>query len=154
MDWPQPENSKDMWGFLGLTTDYSKFIELYADIAMPLYAMGTPPKGRVTLGGDVESRGMSGALHWPGTENASMVSTPSIRHSAMLHSWLYRTPKQNIACRLMLASLHWVWCSPRGKTRLTRCWVISTANYIIRRRNSLHMTEIYLPSETGYYTGN
>ena len=46
MDWPQPENSKDVRGFLGLTSYHRKFIEHYAHIAMPLYAIGTPPKGR------------------------------------------------------------------------------------------------------------
>jgi hypothetical protein len=45
MDWPQLENSKDVSGFLGLTSYYTKFIERDAHIAMPLYAIGTPPKG-------------------------------------------------------------------------------------------------------------
>ena len=43
MDWPQAENSKDVRGFLGLTSYYRKFTEHYAHIAMPLYAIGTPP---------------------------------------------------------------------------------------------------------------
>jgi len=46
MDRPQPENSKDVRGFLGLTSYYRIFIEYYAHIAMPLYAIGTPPKGK------------------------------------------------------------------------------------------------------------
>jgi hypothetical protein len=46
MEWPQPENSKDVKGFLGLTSYYRKFIEHYAHIAMPLYAIDTPPKGK------------------------------------------------------------------------------------------------------------
>jgi len=50
IDWPQPENSKDVKGFLGLTRYYRKFIEHYAHIAMPLYAIGTPPKGKGDVG--------------------------------------------------------------------------------------------------------
>jgi len=45
MHWPQPETSKDVRGFLGLTSYYRKFIEHYSHIAMQLYAIGTPPKG-------------------------------------------------------------------------------------------------------------
>jgi len=59
------------------------------------------------LGGDMESWGMSTALHLPGIENASMPSTHSPKLSALLHSWLYQTPTQNIACTSMLASMHW-----------------------------------------------
>jgi len=44
MDWPQPENSKDVRGFLGLTSYYRIFIEHCAHIALPLDAIGTPPK--------------------------------------------------------------------------------------------------------------
>jgi len=44
MDWPQPEHSKDVRGFLGLSSYYRQFIEHYAHIGMPLYAIGTPPK--------------------------------------------------------------------------------------------------------------
>ena len=45
MDWPQPENSKDVRGFPGLTCYYREFIEHYTQIAMPLYAISTLPKG-------------------------------------------------------------------------------------------------------------
>jgi len=48
-DWPQPQNNKDAGGFLGLTSYYSKFIDLYTHIAMRLYAIGTPPKGKVDM---------------------------------------------------------------------------------------------------------
>jgi hypothetical protein len=51
MDWPQPENSKDIRGFLGLTSYYRKFIEHCAHIAMPLYAIGTLPNGHGDIGG-------------------------------------------------------------------------------------------------------
>jgi len=44
MDCPQPENSKDVKGFLVFTSYYRKLIEHYAHIAMPLYSIGTPPK--------------------------------------------------------------------------------------------------------------
>jgi len=50
MDWPQPQISKDVKGFLGLTSCYRKFIEHYAHIAMPLYAIGTPPSGKWDFG--------------------------------------------------------------------------------------------------------
>ena len=50
MDLPQPEHSKDVRGFLGLTSYYRKFIEHHAHIAMPLYPIGTPLKGRRDIG--------------------------------------------------------------------------------------------------------
>ena len=50
MDWPQPENSKDIRGFLGFTSYYRKFMEHYAHIAMQLYTIRTPPKGIGDIG--------------------------------------------------------------------------------------------------------
>jgi len=50
MDWPQSEDSKDVKGFLGLTRYYKKFTVHYAHIAMLLYAIGTPPKGKGDIG--------------------------------------------------------------------------------------------------------
>jgi hypothetical protein len=50
MDWPQPENSKDVRGFLGLTSYYRQFIEHCAHISMPQYAIGTPPKRKGDVG--------------------------------------------------------------------------------------------------------
>jgi len=50
MDWPHSENIKDIRGFLGLTTYIREFVEHYAHIAMPLYAIGTLPKGQRDLG--------------------------------------------------------------------------------------------------------
>jgi hypothetical protein len=50
MDWPQPENSKDVRGFLGLTSYYRKFITHYTDNAMPLYTIVTPPKRKWNVG--------------------------------------------------------------------------------------------------------
>lgn len=44
-DWPQPENSKDIRGFQGLTSHCRPFIEHNVHSAMPLNAIGTPPKG-------------------------------------------------------------------------------------------------------------
>jgi hypothetical protein len=45
LDWPQPENSKDVRGFLALSSYYRKFIGHYAHFAITLYAICTPPKG-------------------------------------------------------------------------------------------------------------
>jgi len=50
MDWPQPDNSKDVRGFLGLTSYYRNVIEHYTHIAMPLYAIVAPPKGKGEIG--------------------------------------------------------------------------------------------------------
>jgi hypothetical protein len=41
MDWTEPENSKDVRGFLGRTSYYRRFIEHYAHIAMPLDTITT-----------------------------------------------------------------------------------------------------------------
>jgi hypothetical protein len=38
-DWPQPQNEKEVRGFLGLTSYYRKFIEHYAHMALSLYEM-------------------------------------------------------------------------------------------------------------------
>jgi hypothetical protein len=43
IDWPQPENCKDIRGFQSLTSYLGKFNNHYAPIAMPLYANGTTP---------------------------------------------------------------------------------------------------------------
>ena len=50
MDWPQPENSKDVRGFMGLTSYCRKFFEHYAHIAMRLYAIGNPAIGQGNVG--------------------------------------------------------------------------------------------------------
>jgi len=50
MDWSQPDNSKDIRGFLGLTSYYRKLIEHHTHIAMLLYAIGTPTKGKEDFG--------------------------------------------------------------------------------------------------------
>jgi len=50
MDWPQPENSTDVRGFLGLASYYRKFNEHYTHIAMPLSAIGTPPERKGEVG--------------------------------------------------------------------------------------------------------
>jgi hypothetical protein len=38
-DWPQPQNEKEVRGFLWLTSYYRKFIEHNAHMALPLYEM-------------------------------------------------------------------------------------------------------------------
>jgi hypothetical protein len=46
----QPDNNKNVRGFLGLTSYYRKFIEHYAHIAMLLNPIGTPPTGNGDFG--------------------------------------------------------------------------------------------------------
>jgi hypothetical protein len=46
----QPDNDKNVRGFLGLTSYYRKFIEHYAHIAMLLNPIGTPPTGNGDFG--------------------------------------------------------------------------------------------------------
>jgi hypothetical protein len=50
IDWPQPDNRQYVRGFLGLTSYYRQFIQHCAHIAMPLYTIGTPPKGTADVG--------------------------------------------------------------------------------------------------------
>jgi hypothetical protein len=50
LDWPQPENCKDIRGFQGLTSYYRIFIEHYVQVAMPLYASGTLQKATGDFG--------------------------------------------------------------------------------------------------------
>jgi hypothetical protein len=50
MDWPQPENVKDIRDFLGLTSYDRIVIEQYASVEMRLYDTGTPPKGKGDFG--------------------------------------------------------------------------------------------------------
>jgi hypothetical protein len=37
--WPQPRTLRALWGFLGLTRYYQKFIAQYGDVARPLTAL-------------------------------------------------------------------------------------------------------------------
>jgi len=115
--------------------------------------LATLKKGNRMSGGNVESRGRSGALHSPGTENASMLLTPSKRHSAMLQSWLYQSPNPEIACTSMQACMHRAWLSARCKSRPRSYWVISAVNSMMRRCHTPHMTENYWASKAQYYTG-
>jgi hypothetical protein len=50
MDWPKPENRKDVRGFRGLISSYRIFTEHYTHIAMLQFAIGTPPKERRYIG--------------------------------------------------------------------------------------------------------
>ena len=43
INWPESDNCKDVWCFLGLPRYHRNFIGHYAHTTMPLYAMGTPP---------------------------------------------------------------------------------------------------------------
>jgi hypothetical protein len=96
-----------------------------------------------TYYGDLVNRGESGTLHSLGIENASMLSTDSKRHFAMLWSFLYRTAKPNIACMLILGNMHWAQCSPRCKIRWRRFWVTSAVSYIMWRADTLYTTTNY-----------
>jgi len=155
MDWPQPENSKDVRGFLDLTCYYSTFIEHYAHIAMPLYAIGTPPKGK----GDI------GRRHG---EPRRVKRTPFAWDRECQHA--FDTLKKalcNAPLVLALPDPEAKYCLhvdasqyalgavlSRCKTRQRKYWVISAVNYTMRRHDTLHMTENYWASETQYYTGN
>jgi len=120
MDSPQPENNKDVGGFLRLPRYYRKFIEPIAHIAMLLYAIGTPLRENGDIGWRHGGPRKVKRLQSPGLENASMILTHTTKHSAMLQSWLCRTLKPNIACTAMPASMHWAQCSSRCKIRQRR----------------------------------
>ena len=49
-NWAQSENSKDIRGFLGLSSYYGQFIECYTHIATLLYATGILPNWSVDVG--------------------------------------------------------------------------------------------------------
>jgi hypothetical protein len=55
-DWPQPQNEKEVQGFLGLTSYYRKFIEHYAHMALPLYEMSRTKPGKQAGGKRGEPR--------------------------------------------------------------------------------------------------
>jgi len=104
-------------------------------------------------GGDRENRGDSGTLHSLGIESASMLSTRSKTHSAMLQSMLNWSPKPNTARTSMLANMHRARCSPRRQIRQRWYWFISAVSYWMWRRDTLHTTENHWASGMQYYTG-
>lgn len=50
IDWPQTDQSKDVRGFLGLTSYYQRFIRHYTHIAMLFHMIGTTPSGEGDFG--------------------------------------------------------------------------------------------------------
>lgn len=49
VDWPQPTTAKHIRGFLALTNFYRKFIDHYAEAALPLYNLANgPPNSTIT----------------------------------------------------------------------------------------------------------
>jgi len=119
---------------------------------MPLAPLWTE---YVTLGDEynVESRGKLYTLHSLGTENASMVSTPSNQLYPVLQFLLYWTPKPNITSILIPANMQSTWCSAWYNSQKNMYCVKPVLNCTMWRHDTQHTTENYWVSGTKYFTG-
>jgi len=108
MDWPQPENCKTSGGFQGFSTYDREFINTTCTLQFCCTQMAPITEVNEMSGSNLVNQEWSGRLHLPGTQNASILSTPLTWDSAILKFLLYQTLKPSISCRSMLAIMRWV----------------------------------------------
>jgi len=154
MDWPLPENSQHVSGFLGLTSYYRKFIEHYPHIAMPLNVIGTPPieNGDVGQQCGEPKRVRHTPFAWDG-ECQHAFHTLNIPRSNTLGLALpYLKAKYCLHVDASPYALGAVLSKVQNKTEKVVGYL--AVGYTMRRSNTLHTTENYWASEMQYYSGN